>query len=310
MHSSPWKIGASKQTTFRSFWGKSQDFSGAFWTVSFREDIFLFNLRYPKIPWFPSTSRKDTFGMPNRHGNTHIFGDFYRLCHELVILTGSLIVPPCHLREGMTIKIPKPLSTSQRYPQKSYPYDAGRPASSMFSSRCAALYRSTATIALQRSTSCTLDFQPMAPVQKDESMSSLPKKWGPPPPGGFFWCLTGWQVVVDNCCTDSKNRPTKIWVFPKIGVHTPKSSILIGFSIINHPFWGVKSPYFWFNTHIDVVLRRELGRSFSTEISGSQGNVERSTEGSLAPFFPPFSSLVSDWHHEAPNPWKIKVWAT
>ncbi len=25
---------------------------------------------------------------------------------------------------------------------------------------------------------------------------------------------------------------------------TPKSSILIGFSIINHPFWGV-SPYFW-----------------------------------------------------------------
>ena len=27
------------------------------------------------------------------------------------------------------------------------------------------------------------------------------------------------------------------WVFPKIG-GTPKSSILIGFSIINHPFWG------------------------------------------------------------------------
>ncbi len=26
---------------------------------------------------------------------------------------------------------------------------------------------------------------------------------------------------------------------------TPKSSILIGFSIVNHPFWGVKSPYFW-----------------------------------------------------------------
>ena len=25
---------------------------------------------------------------------------------------------------------------------------------------------------------------------------------------------------------------------------TPKSSILIGFSIINHPFWG-KTPYFW-----------------------------------------------------------------
>ena len=25
---------------------------------------------------------------------------------------------------------------------------------------------------------------------------------------------------------------------------TPKSSILKGFSIINHPFWG-KNPYFW-----------------------------------------------------------------
>ena len=30
---------------------------------------------------------------------------------------------------------------------------------------------------------------------------------------------------------------------------TPKSSILIGFTIINHPFWGFP-PIFWFNTHI------------------------------------------------------------
>ena len=27
------------------------------------------------------------------------------------------------------------------------------------------------------------------------------------------------------------------WVFPKIGV-PPKLSLLIGFSIMNHPFWG------------------------------------------------------------------------
>ena len=32
----------------------------------------------------------------------------------------------------------------------------------------------------------------------------------------------------------------------------PKSSILIGFSLINHPFWWF-SPYFWFNTHIISV---------------------------------------------------------
>ena len=36
------------------------------------------------------------------------------------------------------------------------------------------------------------------------------------------------------------------WVFPKIG-GTPKSSILIGFSIINHPFWD--TPIFG-NTHM------------------------------------------------------------
>ena len=32
-----------------------------------------------------------------------------------------------------------------------------------------------------------------------------------------------------------------IWRFPKIGV-SPKSSILVGFSLINHPFWGTPIP--------------------------------------------------------------------
>ena len=31
--------------------------------------------------------------------------------------------------------------------------------------------------------------------------------------------------------------PTNIWGFPKIGFFPPKSSIFIGFSLINHPFW-------------------------------------------------------------------------
>ena len=34
-----------------------------------------------------------------------------------------------------------------------------------------------------------------------------------------------------------KKQHSPIWVFPK-NRGTPKSSILIGFSIINHPFWG------------------------------------------------------------------------
>ena len=45
-----------------------------------------------------------------------------------------------------------------------------------------------------------------------------------------------------------------IWVFPKIR-GTPKSSILIGFSIINHPFWG--TPIFG-NTHMFHWVYRNL----------------------------------------------------
>ena len=51
-----------------------------------------------------------------------------------------------------------------------------------------------------------------------------------------------------------------IWMFPKIGV-PPKSSILIGFSIINHPIWG--TPIFG-NTHIYIIdcLSRIFGREY------------------------------------------------
>ena len=42
------------------------------------------------------------------------------------------------------------------------------------------------------------------------------------------------------------SKTTPIWAFPKIGV-SPNHPILIGFSIINHPFWG--TPIFG-KTHI------------------------------------------------------------
>ena len=42
-----------------------------------------------------------------------------------------------------------------------------------------------------------------------------------------------------------------IWVFPKIMVPPPpKSSILIGFSIINHPFWGILN--FWKHSYLPM----------------------------------------------------------
>ena len=52
--------------------------------------------------------------------------------------------------------------------------------------------------------------------------------------------------------TKQHNFPVVSWIpdtwgVPKILVYTPKSSILIGFSTINHPFWGTpifgKHPY-------------------------------------------------------------------
>ena len=51
------------------------------------------------------------------------------------------------------------------------------------------------------------------------------------------------------------------WMFPKIVIpDTPKSSILIGFSIINHPFWG-PTPIFgkgWEQLNWMVVRQRYL----------------------------------------------------
>ena len=49
---------------------------------------------------------------------------------------------------------------------------------------------------------------------------------------------------------------------------TPKSSILIGYSIINHPFWG-ETPYFWISTHI-TSKRHGLETVPETEIFGAE----------------------------------------
>ena len=49
---------------------------------------------------------------------------------------------------------------------------------------------------------------------------------------------------------------------------TPKSSILIGISIINHPFWGYH--YFWKHPYLqkDVLVTGERG-FWSKNLSGS-----------------------------------------
>ena len=70
--------------------------------------------------------------------------------------------------------------------------------------------------------------------------------------GGFFFCPQNHikrgrdSVFLESGFCYAKKVQTilgnlevdLIWVFPKIGGKPPKSSISIGFSIINHPFWG------------------------------------------------------------------------
>ena len=50
------------------------------------------------------------------------------------------------------------------------------------------------------------------------------------------------QKKQPNAQQNNKKKQPPLFFFHQIGVSknsgTPKSSILIGFSIINHPFWG------------------------------------------------------------------------
>ena len=65
--------------------------------------------------------------------------------------------------------------------------------------------------------------------------TKMPCPWSPP------W------FSPDSCSMTMTRGRISIWIFPKIVGFPPKSSILIGFSIINHPFGG--TPIFG-NTHI------------------------------------------------------------
>ena len=88
-----------------------------------------------------------------------------------------------------------------------------------------------------------------------------------------------------------------IWVFPKMVGFPPKSSILIGISIINHPFWG--TPIFG-NTHmiisnyyishlLDVVVSKEYG--FPTVLTLYSINPFSDLVEQLRRFFSPMSGF-------------------
>ena len=76
-----------------------------------------------------------------------------------------------------------------------------------------------------------------APQKKDKKASELVQIWGLP----------------------AKNTIQHVYMGVSKNSSTPKSSILIGISIINHPFWG--TPIFG-NTHMYTYLPRTQQTSF------------------------------------------------
>ena len=69
------------------------------------------------------------------------------------------------------------------------------------------------------------------------------------PPGWHDWHFFSKDISTSTFIFHEPRHPgfMSIWMLPKIVDFPPKSSILIGFSIINHLFWG--TPIFG-NTHI------------------------------------------------------------
>ena len=61
---------------------------------------------------------------------------------------------------------------------------------------------------------------------------------------------------------------------------TPKSSILIGFSLINHPFWGF-SPYFWKHPIVETTIH--ISHQVFPHAAGSRklGNSKFTLEASM-----------------------------
>ena len=69
-------------------------------------------------------------------------------------------------------------------------------------------------------------------------------------PPGLFWWLRGTNFTP----LEDSGKYTHIYIYMGVSKNsgTPKSSILTGFSIINHPFWG--TPIFG-NTHLYLYIQ-------------------------------------------------------
>ena len=66
-----------------------------------------------------------------------------------------------------------------------------------------------------------------------------------------------WIEADEETSQDNETMNRHMGVSKNMG-KPPKSSILIGFSIINHPFWGF-SPYFWKHLYTDELGDWKVG---------------------------------------------------
>ncbi len=117
---------------------------------------------------------------------------------------------------------------------------------------------------------------------------------------GFFWGLDdGWMQDFTNeiwrwCYRIVHLNGSDTWnvkssgnpeIFEKTSIHgcqpkiwgtPPKSSLLIGVSIINinHPFWG-PTPYFWVDTHMEHLLSVATQEAFRSLLAVEKWCVKR-----------------------------------
>ena len=94
-------------------------------------------------------------------------------------------------------------------------------------------------------------------------------------------------------------------MFPKIGV-PPKSSILIGFSIINHPFWDT---IIFGNTHLDICSLPETRISHELVKIGPFLFWEGILANKLVRGKPKFRQSITGSHPQASPPtFPLQTW--
>ena len=95
-----------------------------------------------------------------------------------------------------------------------------------------------------------------------------------------------------------------IWVFPKIGENSPNHPFyLIGFSIINHPFWG--TPIFG-NIHIFWLARKVRNEGMKLYM-GFDGDTDSFITLLRASQFLLGGVFLNLMFHPQRNRWMIKI---